>query len=144
MRFDKRLLADYSDVFRARCRIRLKPRFACRQEHMRGSSLVNACGQRHNQHRVGALMAVTRIHRNDDYRPSTFFRRVNVELYEPDLAAKRGPFHGARSSRFTRKFFRRELAPALLLNRISGRKRIVIIGNRSLQIFLGLYAPHCL
>jgi hypothetical protein len=53
--------------------------------------LVNARRERYHQNRVGALVAIARVERYDHDRPTAFFGRINVQLNEPDLAAKRQP-----------------------------------------------------
>jgi hypothetical protein len=89
--FNQALLPNHCDVFRTRGRVGLEPCFAGGQEDMRRGFFVNARCERYYQYSVGAVVAIARVERYDHDGPLSFVGRINVQLNEPDLAAKREP-----------------------------------------------------
>src|SRR5207302_9881693 len=86
-RLDQVFFADHGYVFRTRGGIGGQSGFRRCEENMGGNFLVNRSGQRDGQDRIGALVLVPGVDRNNQDRPQPFVRRVDIELDEPDLAA---------------------------------------------------------
>jgi hypothetical protein len=87
LRLNQTSLGNHRHVFAAGGGVRLKTRFTGRQEDMRGRILLNARRQRHNEHCVGALMAISRVKRDDHNRPSPLLGWIGWKLKKPNLAA---------------------------------------------------------
>src|SRR4051794_40481863 len=90
-RFDQTLLANHCDVLSPGGGIGGKSRLAGGQKDVGWRVLVDACGQRHNQNRIRALVAISRVQRDDDYGTPCLLRRIHMKLHKPDLAAQRSP-----------------------------------------------------
>jgi hypothetical protein len=50
---------------------------------------MNAGGEWDGEHRIGALVTVSRVKRDYDDRLSSLLGRIGVKLHKPDLAAER-------------------------------------------------------
>ena len=128
-RFDQVLFPDDGNVFGTRSAVSLEACLAGGKKNVRGKVLVDARGQRHHKHGVRAFVAIAGVERYDNDGSSAFFRRVNRQLDEPYLAAKRVSGNGKRRHSgmlFARKLAQGEVAPLrLFLYVFIGEFRVV-------------------
>jgi len=105
---------------------------------------VNARRQWHNEYRVGALVTVPSIQRNDNNRPSSLFGWISGQLDEPDFASKWNALSGIHLSDLIREFAQCKLPPLNLFLCFCIGNPAIIIRDRFLNCGPFLLTPDSL